>query len=239
MSKTILVTGASSGIGRAICERLLAEGHQVLGVARDFKKLPSSHPRFQAFFIDLSALPALPERLQAVAEAHPQVEAIVFNAGRGLFGSLEQLSPAQIRSLIDLNFTSHALLARAFLPALKKRGEGDLIFIGSEAALRGRRMGSIYCASKFALRGFAQALREECAASGVRVAVINPGMAQTPFYDGLDFAPGPEPANYLEPADVAQAVSLILAARPGTVFDEINLSPLKRVVRARSPEKKA
>ena len=105
--------------------------------------------------------------------------------------------------------------------------------MGSEAALRGTRRGSVYCASKFALRGFAQALREECAASGIRVTTINPGMVLTPFFDDLDFGPGQEPANYVLPEDVADLVITILSTRSGTVFDEVNLSPLKRVIEFR------
>ena len=113
---------------------------------------------------------------------------------------------------------------------MKRQKRGDLIFIGSEAALAGGRKGAIYAASKFALRGLAQSLRQECATSGVRVALINPGMVQTPFYQGTHFTHGAAPENYIRPEDVAEAVLLILTARPETVFDEINLSPLKKVI---------
>ena len=65
---------------------------------------------------------------------------------------------------------------------MKKIGKGDVIFIGSEAALNGSRKGTIYCASKFALRGFAQALRDECSKSSIRVTIINPGMVKTGFF---------------------------------------------------------
>ena len=65
--------------------------------------------------------------------------------------------------------------------------------MGSEAALAGTAQGSLYCAAKFALRGLAQALRAECARAGIRVTLVNPGMVQSPFFDELDFRPGPEP----------------------------------------------
>ena len=71
----------------------------------------------------------------------------------------------------------------------------------------------------------------ESAASGVRVSVVNPGMVQSGFFDGQDFRPGEAPENHIRPGDVAEAVLLTLSAPPGTVVDEINLSPLKRVVR--------
>ena len=229
MSRTIVVTGASSGIGRAVCQRLFDDGEQVVGIARDFSESGLEHDRFLPRVIDLSDLDALPGHLKALLKEHPQVDGLVCNAGRGRFGTLEQFSYDQIRDLMDLNFTSQAFFVRAFLPTLKQKG-GDIVFTGSEAALKGTQRGGVYCASKFALRGFAQALREECGRSNVRVAIINPGMVATSFFDDQDFRPGSDPANYVLPEDVAAAVAMVLGARAGTVFDEINLSPLKRVI---------
>ena len=227
---TVLVTGASSGIGRAICERLLGEGRRVVGLARDFSKFPCDHPGLETRRADLADLETLPAVLRKLERDHPGIEALVCNAGRGRFGDLEQFSLDQIRELMDLNFTSHAFLVRTFLPRLKRAGRGHVVFMGSEAALSGARKGSVYCASKFALRGFAQSLRLECAGAGVAVTLVNPGMVETPFYEGLGFAPGADPDSHILPADIAKVVSSILQARPGTVFDEINLSPQKRVI---------
>ena len=234
----VLVTGASSGIGRAVCERLLASGHRAIGIARNLSKFPCDHARYQAHAIDLAALDELPEHLKALGAMYPQLDALVLNAGVGRFGSLEQFSYDQIRALIDLNFTSHVFVARAFLPTLKKAGRGHLVFTGSEAALAGTAQGSLYCAAKFALRGFAQALRAECARAGVRVTVVNPGMVQSPFFDELDFRPGPAPDNYILPADVAEVIVQALTTRDGTVLDEINLSPQKKVIEFGAREKK-
>ena len=225
------MTGASAGIGAAICRRLLADGHQVVGVARDFSKFRPAVDRFHAAEIDLSELEPLPGRLKGLAREHDDVDAVVCNAGRGQFGSLEEFSYSQIRSLVDLNFTSQAYVVRTFLPKMKERVGGDVLFIGSEAALSGGRRGAVYSASKWALRGFAQTLRDECARKGVRVAVINPGIVRTTFFDDLHFAPGDEEANALLPEEVAEAVAFVLSSRRGAVFDEINLSPLKKVLK--------
>ncbi|NKB70922.1 MAG: SDR family NAD(P)-dependent oxidoreductase [Candidatus Latescibacteria bacterium] len=230
MGRTILLTGASSGIGRAIGLDLLATGHTVVGLARDPSRFPAGHAAFHPCPVDLADLDALPRRLGEIAADHPTVDALICNAGRGLFGHLEQFSYAQIRTALDLNFTSHVLTVRAFLPQLKQRHRGDIVFTGSEAALQGARQGGLYCAAKFALRGLAQALRAECAPAGIRVTLVNPGLVRTPFFDELDFAPGPESDHAIAPEDVAQAVRLALEARPGTVIDEINLSPQKHVL---------
>lgn len=234
--RTILVTGASRGIGNAICQRLLREGCRVIAIARSFAGEPAADQPLTQLPLDLHRLDELPAALNSVARGHPQLDAVVCNAGKGRFGALEQFSAAQIRELIDLNLTSQVLVARAFLPLLKTRRQGDLVFMGSEAALSGSRNGAVYSATKFALRGLAQSLREECAGAGVRVGIINPGMVQTGFFDQLDFRPDDSPDCHLRPTDVADAVWSMLSARSGAVIDEINLSPRKKVIHFGKPD---
>jgi NADP-dependent 3-hydroxy acid dehydrogenase YdfG len=236
--KTILLTGASSGIGRATAQRLLERGYRVIGLARDFSKFPCSDENFTSVPVDLSALDTLPVFLEQLLADYGPFDGVICNAGKGRFASLEEFSYAQIRSLIELNLTSQIFLVRALLPAMKQRKSGSLVFMGSETALNGARRGTVYAAAKFGLRGLAQSLRQECAASGVRVSIINPGMVKTEFFDQLDFHPGSEPDNYILPEDVAEAVLLVLEARTGTVFDEINLSPQKKVITSSRPANK-
>ncbi len=228
-----MVTGATSGIGHAVTERLLDAGVSVVALGRSAADLPDREGLSRET-VDLSKLDELPATLERIASSHPEIDALVLCAGRGRFGGLEEFSYAQMRDLMELNFLSHAYVCRAFVPALRRRsdsGGGHIVFLASEAALEGSHSGSIYCASKFALRGFAQALRKELARSGVGVTTINPGMVDTPFFDELDFEPGPEPENRLTAGQVAEAVITALSLPPSAVIDEINLSPLKRTVR--------
>ena len=233
--RTVLVTGASSGIGRAIARNLLQQGHHVIGVSRDSSKFIRKMDNFTPVQLDLSRLKELPQKVRELEQTFPEIDAAVFCAGRGQFGSVEEFSYAQIEDLMTLNFTSQAFLVKALLPALKSKDHGDLIFIGSEAALKGSRKGAMYCAAKFALRGFTQALREECGKSNVRVCLINPGMVKTEFFEQLSFEPGDDQSNYIEPEDVAEAVSYVLNSRAQIVIDEINLSPLNKVVKFKKP----
>ena len=228
--KLIVVTGASSGIGLALAKALLEEGYAVLGIANDFEKAGLNHPDFSSRSINLADLDTLPESLSSLlTEIDMPIKALINNAGIGRMGFLEQLAVKDIRLVMDINLTSQIIVTKAFLPLLKKQGQGDIVFMGSEAALKGARQGSIYCASKFAIRGFSQSLRDECGKSGVRVTLINPGAVRTPFFEKLRFEPGLAPENAIEPEDIASAVSMVLAARPGTVFDEITLSPRNQV----------
>jgi len=231
IKRTVLVTGASSGIGRAVARSLLQQGHHVIGVSRDCRKFNQQMNGFSPVQIDFSHLNGLPKKIRELEQAFPEIDAVVFSAGRGQFGSVEEFSYAQFEALMTINFTSQVFLVRALLPALKCKANSDLIFIGSEAALKGSRKGAVYCASKFALRGFTQALREECSKSNVRVCLINPGMVKTAFFENLAFEPGDDESNTILPEDVADAVSYVLGSRSQIVIDEINLSPLNKVVK--------
>ena len=229
--RKMLLTGAGGGIGRSIAALLLSSDWRIVGVGRDPARPGFGQKEFSQATIDLSDLEHLPEQLRLLANEHEDIDSVVCAAGVGRFGSLEEFSYQQIRELIDINLTSQLYVVRAFLPLLKRRGRGDVVLIGSEAALAGGARGAVYSATKFALRGFCQSLRQESAAAGIRVTLINPGMVRTGFFDQLDFEPGEDPTHAIVPEDIAVAVKMVLSARPETVFDEINLSPLKKVVR--------
>ncbi len=235
VTRTVLVTGASSGIGRAIARQLLTLGHSVIGASRQPACFTRPHPNFAAVELDLADLFAITPFAKQLQHDFPMLDAVVFAAGYGQFGGLEQFSVKQIEQLLTVNFTAQACLTRALLPKLKQKAHGNLLYIGSEAALKGSRNGSIYCASKFALRGFTQALRDECGKTGVRVSLINPGMVDTAFFETLSFAPGAQPGQALGAEDVADAAIYVLQAGSHAVIDEINLSPACKVVEFKKP----
>ncbi len=230
MKRTLLITGASSGIGRATAKKMLQQGHNVLGISRDCSQFETKHEGFTAIEMDLADLKQLPDKLQQLDKTYEHIDTLICCAGFGQFSSLEEFSFDQIQAMINTNLTSQIFLTRALIPSLKRRSASDIVFIGSEAALKGSRKGSVYCAGKFALRGFAQALRDECARSNVRVSIINPGMVKTAFFDSLSFQPGKDQSNFIDAHDVADAVSYIVNASPTIVIDEINLSPLNKVI---------
>jgi len=227
----VVLSGASSGIGEAMARKLLQANFSVLGLAKSFENCKLEHESFQRLEIDLAEIDKLPERLTELLQSITlPIRALVNNAGIGRMAFLEQLSVSDMRLVMDTNFLSHAIVTKAFLARLKtQKSLVDVVFTGSEAVLEGARQGSIYCASKFAIRGFAQSIRDECSRSQVRVSILNPGAVRSPFFDELHFEPGSEVGNAIEPDDVAAALLLILQARPGTVIDEINLSPQTQV----------
>ncbi len=227
----ILVTGSSSGIGQAICQRLLENDAHVVGIARNHEKFRPKQSNYTRYNVNLSDLKTLPDTLSKIRAAHPKLNGLISSAGFGEFGPLENFSAEQIHSYISVNLISHMIVTRAFLPQFKRQNTGDIVFIGSEAGLLGSQKGSLYCAAKFGLRGFCQAIRQETSNKGVRVTLINPGAVRTPFFQKLNFSPGDDPSNAIEADDIANIILNVLATRSGTVIDEINMTPLKKVLK--------
>lgn len=226
----VLVTGASSGIGAAVSERLLDDGLEVIGISRSIEQKHHARPGFTALACDLTDFRQSADRLRALINSGRSLRGAVFCAGAGYFGDLEQLDFERVRSLLDLNLVSPMQISKLLVPGFKRQGYGQMIFMGSEAALAGSRKGSAYCASKFGLRGFVQALSAECRQAGVRVTLVNPGMVRTPFFETLQFRPGRDADNAIAPQMIADTVAFLLTTDDQAIVDEINLSPRKHVI---------
>ena len=221
---TVLITGASSGIGLATSQLLLGQGYQVIGLSRRGHVAQLEHDNFSALALDLDDLEDLESRIGELLKSR-KVNCFVHAAGQGHFGSIEQFSITQIEASIRVNLVSAMVICRRLVPVFRRQGEGRLIFIGSESALRAGKKGALYSAAKYGLRGFCQSLREDCGSDGIQVSLVNPGMVRSPFFDDLSFEPGPDSMNAIEVADVADVVWQIMQSSHDIVIDEVNLSP--------------
>tara|TARA_B100000686_G_C16750192_1_gene951974 strand:- start:1194 stop:1928 length:735 start_codon:yes stop_codon:yes gene_type:complete len=228
--KTAFVTGSSSGIGKAITARLLKDGIKVIGIARDHSKFNPSAANYFPITFDLSDVGNLEKTTKSILKEHPDINVFISNAGYGAFQHIENFSTSQIQEFLNVNLISQIILCRHLTSHLKTIDGGDIIILGSEAALAGKRKAALYSAAKFGLRGFVQALRDEVGNSGIAVCLINPGLVRTPFFENLDFRPGDLQTNAIEPDDIAKIVSELLDTRNGTIIDEINLSPSSNTV---------
>lgn len=224
MTKLALVTGASSGIGLATTKLLLENNFAVHAISRSGTSPDLEHDKLTGIALDLANLEKSDEQIRALLKQQA-FDCFIHAAGYGKFGSIEQFSVSQIDHAIRLNLTSALVLSRILVPSLRRKKQGHMIFIGSEAALNAGRKGALYSAAKFGLRGLCQALREDCAADGIKLCLINPGMVRSPFFDNLDFAPGAKSENAIEVEDVANVILQVLQSSPDIVFDEINMSP--------------
>ena len=229
--RKVLVTGSSDGIGRSITLSLLKSGAKVIGLARDHSKFNPETKNYIKYKTDFSNEEILLNTIAKIINEHRDLDCLVSNAGFGKFGTLETFSTKEINDFIFTNLTSHMILTNKILPHLKKIRKGNIIFIGSESALKGGKNGSLYSAAKFGLRGFSQSIREESCSKNIHVSLINPGMVRTSFFNNLDFMPGEDKSNAIEPDDIGKIIIDILSTRNGSVIEEINLSPLKKVIK--------
>jgi short-subunit dehydrogenase len=182
--KTIVLTGATGGIGRAIAEQLSAAGARLILVARNAERLRrlvddlgGQHRAVPADLGSDAGRSSVISACQSVAS--PGVSLLINCAGSSHFGFFESQSPGNIRSLIEINLLSPMLLCLEMLPVLKQQHEARIINIGSTFGSIGYPGFSAYCATKFGLRGFTEALRREIGDSCVRVSYIAPRATRT------------------------------------------------------------
>lgn len=187
--KMILITGASSGIGRSTCLYLAQKGYRVIGTSRAQARLADLQAEgsredlpLVTVELDITSDAAVDGVLPAIVEQHGGVDVLVNNAGYGLWGPMEGLSMHQIRDQFEANFFAAIRLIKAVLPGMVHRGRGTIINVSSIAGRIGTPFNSGYTASKFALEGLSESLRLELWPLGIRVAVIEPALFRTGFH---------------------------------------------------------
>ena len=130
--RTILVTGSSSGIGKAIVATLLEAGAQVIGISRTKSAAFSKNTLYTDISVDIGNNVSLENELKIVLADFPRLDGLICNAGFGKFDNLENVSSEQIVSYINLNLVSHMIITRIVIPYFKKHTRGDIIFMGSQ-----------------------------------------------------------------------------------------------------------
>ena len=192
MSETAVITGASSGIGKALAEKLAQAGYQVVIAARSKDKLNGIAAIIQSqggncipVQTDVSIQKDI-KRLKEEASQHGTVSILINNAGIGYFGPVEELSIDDWNQQLDVNLRGAFLLSQAFIPEMKQNKKGVLVFINSVAGRQPFIHSAGYVASKFGLRGLASSLREELREYNIKVISIYPGAVNTPFWDKIE-----------------------------------------------------
>lgn len=197
MTKTLLITGASAGLGAAIARHAAARGYRLLLTARRADALQQIAATCrEAGAADIVTYPLDLTDSAAVATwlaALPPVDVLINNAGFGLFKAATMCSDAENSAMLRLNVLAAMQISAALAPQMQARGSGQLIYIASQAGKIATPKAAAYAASKHALLGYANALRLELRDSGITVTTVNPGPMATSFFDTA--APG---GNYQE-----------------------------------------
>jgi len=182
MQKTIFITGASSGLGKATAKLFHTKGWNVIATMRNPEKETELKelPNVTIVQLDVSDVAAIQKTVSAILKFH-SVDVILNNAGYGLIGPLEALTDGQILSQVQTNLLGVINVTKAFVPYFRERRTGRFINITSTFGLLGYPTCTIYNATKFAVDGFSEGLAYELAQFGIRVKVVAPGGMQTDF----------------------------------------------------------
>ncbi|RTL64239.1 MAG: SDR family oxidoreductase [Hyphomicrobiales bacterium] len=242
-SSNVLVTGCSSGIGRAICDHLASTGWRVYGGSRT-----ACVPDAWSYLpLDVTDEGSVARAVDAMLAREGHIDALVACAGRSLMGAMEDTRIEEAEALFDTNFFGTVRTIKQVLPAMRRQRAGKIVIVGSIGGVMGLPYLSFYSATKFALNGLAEALRLEVAPFGVQICVINPGDFHTNIsanerHTSAPAARSPYMAehrlardlfadrvrNAPSPRAVAESVERLLAAKDLPVRRTVG-SPLERL----------
>lgn len=231
MNRVWLVTGASSGFGRAIGEAAVAAGDVVIGAARHpeaLDDLVAAHPdQVEALRLDVTDTAAPEAAVRDVVARHGRIDVLVNNAGRTHVGAVEETTERELRDLFDLHVFGPTALVRAVLPYMRERRSGAIVQMSSMGGQMSFAGFGAYSGTKFALEGISEALADEVAEFGIKVLIVEPGGFRTSLMEagraGASADSGVYPkvgetrgfvsgGDGTQPGDPAKAAALILAA---------------------------
>jgi NAD(P)-dependent dehydrogenase (short-subunit alcohol dehydrogenase family) len=223
---SILVTGGTRGIGKAIVIRFLNEGFRVFTCGSrkesvEVLKREISSPQLHVSQVDLGIRAEAIAWIKEVENQCADLSVLVNNAGIFLPGSIENEEEGVFEKQISLNLAAAYHISRACLPLLRKAAKAHIFSISSTAGIMAYPNGGSYCISKFGLMGLTKTLREELKPAGIRVTAVIPGATLTDSWSGA----GLPPARFMLPEDVAEAVFSAWNLRQGSVVEEILIRP--------------
>jgi NAD(P)-dependent dehydrogenase (short-subunit alcohol dehydrogenase family) len=181
-NKVVLVTGATSGIGKATAELLASKGHRVFGTSRD--PAGKSASGFELLQLDVTSDESVAACVNAVTErTGGRIDVLHNNAGTGIIGAAEEITPEEGMRLFQINFFGVMRMTNAVLPFMRARKAGTVINMSSSGGVAALPFAALYCATKFALEGYTEALRHELRPFNVAAVIVAPGPVSTPAGD--------------------------------------------------------
>jgi len=224
--KTHVLTGAGSGIGQALAEKLCDRGDRLVLLVRDQERIDQLRPNFPEAELVVADL-ATPESLIDIgATITDPIDSLLHVAGVLDLGPVAGQDLASWRHQLDVNLTAPAVLTTALLPQLR-RARGTVVFVNSSAGLTAHAGWSAYAASKFGLRALADALRAEEAEHGLRVTSVFPGRTATPMQARVHEQEGRayDPAAFVAPNTVAEAILHVLDLPDNATVVDLTIRP--------------
>lgn len=227
--KIAIVTGASSGLGRAFSEKLVEKGAVVYGLARSKDKLNAIHKelgdQFYPVVVNVTQHADISTWVDATFSENRLPDVLVNNAGVGLFGNVDELPLKEWQAMMDTNVNGVFYMTRQVIPLMKKNENVcHVINIASIAGKIGNPTMTGYNASKFAVRGFSESLFKEVRYDGIKVTCFYPGSVNTHFFDKVEGAE--VHPNMMSPNDLAKTLSDVIETPDNFLINEIVMRPL-------------
>ncbi|WP_420963120.1 SDR family oxidoreductase [Brucella sp. IR073] len=189
MSKTWFITGASSGFGRLLTEKLLARGDRVAATSRNTTALDDLRERYGERLwtsaLDVRDFHAVAQTVDRAFADLGRIDVIISNAGYGVLGAAEETTDAQLRDIMDTNLLGSIVLIRSALPHLRRQGGGRILQVSSEGGQIAYPGFSLYHATKWGIEGFVETVAKEVAPFGIDFVLVEPGPARTKFGQGI------------------------------------------------------
>ncbi|NWQ44442.1 SDR family NAD(P)-dependent oxidoreductase [Bacillus sp. EB106-08-02-XG196] len=208
--KTIIVTGAGSGLGKELSILFSQQGYHVLMTGRAVDKLSAVKTEIERaggaadyIVLDVQKETDIFIKIKEISKNH-RIVGLVNNAGVGHFGPFVNIMENEISEMLNTNVLGTILMTKAVLPLLQEQGEGLLINIISTAGLRGKVNEAVYVASKFAVRGFTESLQKEYENSSIKIKAIYMGGMDTPFWAGSNHVA--DTSRFRSPKEVAEII---------------------------------
>ena len=224
-NKNILLTGGSSGIGKKTAEMLVEKGAKVLITGRSYDKIETVKQRLgvQGLSFDISDVENIAAKTEeCVTLLGGRVDVLINNAGVGDFGSVDEINMTSFLEVFNTNVFGLALLTKELVPIMKKQNQGTIINIGSSASVRGFKNGSVYAASKFAVRALSQCWQAELRPHNIRVCQVNPSEVTTAFAQ-KDRKERIELDHKLSATEIAHTIISIIEMRNKGFVPEVNI----------------
>jgi NAD(P)-dependent dehydrogenase (short-subunit alcohol dehydrogenase family) len=185
--ETVLITGATSGIGLFIASHLHEKGFKVFGISRTPEKYKNALP-FELLELDITSELSIRDCIDSLISKTQTIDVLINNAGIGICGPAEETTTEQAYRQFETNFWGAVKMTRAVLPVMRQQKQGKIITIGSLAGLVGVPCQSYYSASKHALEGFYKSLKFEVTPFNIRISVIEPGFFKTNLHNAFEYA---------------------------------------------------
>ncbi|MFP5110409.1 SDR family NAD(P)-dependent oxidoreductase [Neobacillus sp. C211] len=208
--KTIIITGAGSGLGKELAHLFSQKGYHLLLTGRTFDKLTTTKEEIEAsggsadiLPIDIGNAKDVSKKAEEISHTY-NIYGLVNNAGVGHFGPFVEMNEHHITEMINTNVLGTLMMTKAILPLLLKTSEGRILNIISTAGLRGKVNEAVYVASKFAVRGFTESLQKEYEGSGIKFNAVYMGGMDTPFWENSDHVK--DTSRFRSPREVAEII---------------------------------